>query len=240
MSRQAVKEWVLQKGMFLAAAFLLCGVVSSGAAAQQSELQQQILAPDCSSPDSCEMKAPTIKTVNKNGGRPILTGTYDAAFTKTLQVTFGGRRYTLGIDSELTVKSGTWQLSLRALPTPLKSGEYIFAIEATGYNNSIQKVQTTLLLAPADIATDPVSPDVAKQEEASHDTVDVEDSGADKNREDALQPDKPVIVVPQPTDPREKQPRVALTPLALAVGSIGSILLVALWRWNQKKQVKKM
>lgn len=158
--RQQTRQLILSKGFVFIVVLVCCTVLSaSRVSAQQSELKQQILQPDCTAPKSCEMKTPTINSINKNGGRPVITGTYDAAFTKNLRVIFGGRIYTLGLDSELTVQDGgAWRLDLSVLSPPLSVGNYELIVETVGYDGEVRRMQTIVMLTSADISKIPSSP----------------------------------------------------------------------------------
>lgn len=159
MRKRTRQQHVLSRGLVFVGIFAFYTVLNaSGALAQQSELQQQILAPDCSAPGSCEMKAPTINTVNKNAGRPVIRGVYDLAFTKNLRIIFGARVYTLGFDNELTVQGNEWQLDLSALSPPLSAGKYELIVETEGYDGEVRRVRIVVVLTPADIAGAPAKP----------------------------------------------------------------------------------
>ncbi len=123
--------------------------------AQQSELYQEIQAPDCSVPNSCDMAPPTVSSVNKNNGRPIFTGYYDAAFTQRLSVTFGGRTYVLGVYGELTVNGNQWTLNLSEISSPMAEGSYTLIVSAQGFDGELLTDSTTITFEKTDVDNDP-------------------------------------------------------------------------------------
>jgi len=126
--------------------------------AQQSEVKQEILPPDCSIRSSCNIGKPTIGSIDKNSGRPIITGTYDVTNTKNLVITLGGVVYTLGSSSELTAQRGVWRLDLSSLVSPLALGRYELVIEAMGYNDQKSEARAVIELLPSDIKDDEQKP----------------------------------------------------------------------------------
>ena len=123
----------------------LAVVVFAGAVrAESSRLQQQVEEPICAQPGDCDMTSPVIKSAKSNDGWPRMFGKYDATFTEILRVTFGGRVYQLGVDSELTAQNGWWQLDLSGLSAPLPPGEYDIEVEQVGYDGQIVVVRSSL------------------------------------------------------------------------------------------------
>lgn len=74
---------------------------------------------------------PTINPVVVNDGHPIITGTFDAAYTDQLRVDVNGVWYVLGVDSELTANGDDWTLDLSELNPPLAPGSYNIIVETT-------------------------------------------------------------------------------------------------------------
>lgn len=154
--QQAMRKRHYIYSSFIAALLVVGGVALLGATtpwfagAQQSQLEQQIYEPGCPSSEQC-MLPPTIETINKNGGRPIFSGRYDATLTQSLRVTFGGRVYALGNDPELTVENGEWLLDLGHLSPPLETGDYTFIVETVDLNDEVQQVTIVVIFRSTDI-----------------------------------------------------------------------------------------
>jgi len=125
--------------------------MTSPVSAQQSQLTQLITEPDCARPDGCEMRPPTIGIILKNGGRPIIAGTYDAAYTESLRIIFGGTTYIIGSGGFLATNNDEWRLSLEGLPVPLSPGEFELTVEAIGYNGTILRARVIIVLSESDI-----------------------------------------------------------------------------------------
>ena len=68
--------------------------------------------------------APTVTPASDNTGRPVLVGTYDDTDHARLEVTVDGVTYVEGVDPELNVTNGSWQLDLTGLTTALPTGTY--------------------------------------------------------------------------------------------------------------------
>ena len=102
---------------------------ASQAYAQDSTLEQRIRQLDCAQHGVCLMDPPEITNVTINGGRPIVSGSYDRVGTEHLRVMFAGRTYVLGVDAELTVSNGSWRLDLSGLARPLSPGTYQLVVE---------------------------------------------------------------------------------------------------------------
>lgn len=97
------------------------------------------------------MQPPTIDSIDKNGGTPIISGTFDPAFTKIIQVTFGGRTYVQGIDSEIVVTNSRWKLDLSKLWPPLEAGSYEIIVEAVGYDGTTLEARHSVSFSETDI-----------------------------------------------------------------------------------------
>ena len=64
---------------------------------------------------------PTVNTLTTTDATPNVTGTYDNADNNYLTVTLNGTTYAQGINAELSVGGGTWQLQV---PAPMAVGTY--------------------------------------------------------------------------------------------------------------------
>lgn len=124
-----------------------CLVVNSTAHAQQSQLRQQIKEPSCTETNTCKMKPPTIGAIDKNNGKPLINGTYDNVIARHLRVTFNGKTYVLGVDSELTADGNVWTLDLREIAKPLASGNYQLSVEAEDGNGKTLRDVATITFA---------------------------------------------------------------------------------------------
>ena len=216
---------------------ILAGIVwTHPVSAQQSQLHQQIMAPDCSSPGACATKKPTIMSINERGGRPFIIGTYDAAFTKTLRVTLGGRVYIPGQDEELIVQGSEWRLDLRMLQVPLKTGTYDLLVETVGYDGDTKKSDASFNLTPQEIIYTPVYKSIAPSPEEKNNP-----NQTDTAKPEAVNP--PVedqSKIPQPLDHVPSKSTILAPIIAVPVavlGGYGAFLAIRRHRLNDKKGV---
>ena len=122
--------------------------------AQESQLRQEIRLPDCGAPGNCEMKTPTIASIDRRFGRPVIEGTYDAAFTSTLRIIFGGVTYELGSSSELTANGNKWRLDLSRLQPALNTGMYELIVEVIGFNKETKQIKIVITITEDDLRGD--------------------------------------------------------------------------------------
>lgn len=87
--------------------------------------------------------SPTIYPIEWVGGRPVISGTFDATNTAQLRVQIGGRWYVLGVDSQFTASGDTWRLDLTSLEPPMGTGSYDIEVEATTFAGQVLVDNTT-------------------------------------------------------------------------------------------------
>lgn len=191
--------------------------------AQQSTLEQQLLEPDCGA-GACEMTPPTIMSIEKNGSRPVITGTYDAAFTKQLRVIFGERVYTLGIDEQLVAVANEWQLNLSNLAQPLVVGAYELIVETEGYDGEVKRESIITIITEQDSEQESDSTPIRTLPARPSGNTPVADdpSAPDGSEQPSLDdPDD----IPRPMSQEEVRAKVSFIPLVITLGSV--IVLVA-------------
>lgn len=120
--------------------------------------------------DTTPPGTPTVDLLVSADGLPILTGTYDANDDGVLVVTVDGVSYTSGEDPELLLdpSTGTWELDLTGLDTPLAEGVYDVAVlhvdEAgnSAPDETIDELEVGLPVDTADTADTGALPPVAR------------------------------------------------------------------------------
>jgi hypothetical protein len=100
------------------------------------------------------MVAPTVQSETSGGAPATVTGTWDSANAKTLNVTVGSTTYTLGTDPQLTSPStGNWSLDLSAVNLP-KGATNVTAVSTNSAGNSLQGTGSiTLTIDPAELTS---------------------------------------------------------------------------------------
>lgn len=185
--------------------------------AQQSALRQQLLEPDCSeSADACEMAKPSIEKITINDNRPVISGTYDAAFSRHLRVALGGRYYTFSVDDQLTAHGNVWVLDLQSLSQPLMPGAYELIVESEGFDSSIRRVSVIIVMNNENIQridskglTSPVIIQTPKDEKVETPELPRAEPPTGEDKE----------AIPQPMDPQEVRARISLMPLIATVAT---------------------
>ena len=86
---------------------------------------------------------PTVNPVEWVGGKPIITGTYDAANSQSLTIRVNGTDYMLGSSSLLTTNGNTWTLDLGSLSEPLPEGAHSVSALVTTRDGTILGDVTT-------------------------------------------------------------------------------------------------
>jgi hypothetical protein len=101
---------------------------------------------------SGEVRLPTVDPIQWVGGRPIITGTYDAIHSSGLRVRVAGVWYRLGNSPELLVSGDRWSLDLGSMNPMLATGTYDVLVEMTtpdgqvladSSNNELTILETT-------------------------------------------------------------------------------------------------
>lgn len=107
-----------------------------------------------------DMGLPTVTPIVSLDGKPIISGTFNASHTDSLQVTVAGQLYQLGVDPQLTAAGNTWKLDLSGLLIPLPFGAYDVSIQATLLDGQVDEDNTTneLLVQRPDADAPTVSP----------------------------------------------------------------------------------
>ena len=118
-------------------------IVSYPVAAQQSQLQQQILPIECvyttaytglesGTTSTCDdQPLPTVTKVLVNEGYSVIIGHFSALKTQLLRVWLNEHWYTLGVDARLSAVGDTWVLDLSHMDVPLEAGQYRIMLEAS-------------------------------------------------------------------------------------------------------------
>lgn len=202
-------------------AILVALVLPLSSNAQQSRLEQEIIAPDCTQPGQCDLRPPIIQVISKNGGRPIFTGVYDVVYTDTLRVIFGGVTYQLGEDEELTARNSYWQLDLSRLLSSVSPGGYTVVVEAIGRDGSIERTTATVVFMQSDL--EPLPPQGG----------DRPSPGSEENPSTPEPAPRPVPEVPYE---RITEVRDIGAVVALVVTSVGLLLLVLAIRRLRPRQ----
>lgn len=219
MQERAVPSRQVPRGKPLLAIVFVLGLLAPEAvAAQQSTLQQQLLEPDCTIAGQCEMEKPTIDEVIKNGNKPIIRGTYDAAYSRHLRVIFGGKTYTLGEDGQLTAIGREWELNLSTLVKPLGPGAYELVVETEGYDSEIKRVETIVILPPLGSMLKPDDPTAIPQEPA----------------DEAPAPNEPADT-PMPMAPEKSWVKVSLVPLLITLGVSAAVFVLRIVLAKRKR-----
>ena len=141
-------------------------VIATGGAvqAQTSQLFQEILPPACLEPSDCIMTAPSIQSIWQNNGRPIFSGSYDPAFSKSLRVIFHERTYVLGVNSGLSAIGGTWTLDLSSLSPQLTSGQYTLVVESESFLGELKRDMREVAFLVYIDPPDPISSETELQD----------------------------------------------------------------------------
>ncbi len=105
---------------------------------------------------------PTITATEWIGGKPVISGTYDAANSQSLSVRLNGITYVLGVNSQLTASGNSWTLNLTNLSAALGDGTYDVTVSVTTRDGSVlgDTTQNELkILAPtiANAVTNPTA-----------------------------------------------------------------------------------
>ena len=141
--------WSLLLVVFLLGMSLV--VLSARSEAQQSDLTQQIHESPCEEDADCEMTAPSIDTISKNGGRPVFSGSYDSIHSQGLRITFGSRVYLLNVDDEITTQASQWLFDLSYLSPPLLPGDYQLLVETIDSEGRVAQISMIISFAESDI-----------------------------------------------------------------------------------------
>lgn len=152
-------------GILIAIAAVVFGL-SVNAHAQGSQLRQSILPMDCTltevnnglgvdADSNCPPQAPTVRSIQSNDGRPIISGRYDAANSASFRVRFNNIWYVLGVDPELTAVGNVWRLNLSDLVVALEPGEYEIYMEMVSLGGSTLAGDGDLTIRPDDPIPDP-------------------------------------------------------------------------------------
>lgn len=211
--------------LFAALVFVIATMIvpprSVSAMSSASELLQEVLESDCSEPDICDMSAPKVTRIEYNGNKPIITGTFDAVFTKELRVIFGDRVYILGVDEQLMVNGNIWTLDLSSLDEPLVPGAYQIVVEAEDNGGNILRIELTIILTPISRPDrpNPLVPDQPTPTEPTSPYV--PEYPSDDN-------------IPTPMTPEEVRRRISLRPLVITVSS--SVTLFSLFLLIARKR----
>jgi len=80
---------------------------------------------------------PGVGSIEDNGGKPIVHGTYDAQNSQRLRVRVNNVWYTLGTNPQLTTSGNSWTLNLSSLSTPLAPGQYAVMAESTALDGEV-------------------------------------------------------------------------------------------------------
>lgn len=223
-------------------AVFLALVVAPLALAQSdsdSKIEQQITPNLCSyttietgfgvvHDSTCPVFAPTVERINLNGGRPIITGIYDAIHSINFRVQVANKWYVLDSSSELTTNGNVWMLDLSKLDDPLPVGRYDLIVEMAGDDNKVREVRAVVVVPPIGSSqgkTDPETPS----------------KGDETEEEGEVQPptDETDDSAESPVDETEAR-RISLLPLAvtLLASLIISWFLLAARKKRRKKDQK--
>lgn len=230
----------------LAAALVAALVVASPTSAQVSTLEQIVHEPDCTIPSDCDMTPPVISQAVKHGNKPIITGTYDAAFSKVLRVSFGGVLYTLGVDPELAVENGVWVLSLASLSSPLPAGMYELIVETEGYDGRISRVETVVVLTPLEQSDGPETPiwkPIQSVSQGGGLDRQTPSGGGDERTPDeqpgtdeaTVTPEEQTQDIPRPMTPEEVRKKLPIWPYILVLSATAFVGATGLMLVRRKK-----